>query len=194
MRTAVLTVFVILSCGIVDASSQATRSAAQAPTNDQKTELDLFQERLGTVIVKGFTKIGSMSGLGGTVEVTAFEFVDASNRNKVLGVAVEVTDNERYSTTRRSFIELKEIDGLIKGLEYVAKADKSVTQLANFEAKFKTKGDFEITTFNDSSNRLKVALSAGSIGAKSVFLPIEQLVEFRQLIEKAKATLDAIPK
>lgn len=172
-----------------------TALAQTVPNNSEsksKTELEVFQEKYGSVIVKGFTDLPAIRGLGGTFKITVREFRDPATTRKIKGLQVEVDTGERYSSSAASFIEYGEIDSLIKGIDYVAKIDKSVTTLANFEAQYKTKGEFEITVFNDLKGELSVALRAGRIGAKTVFFTLATLPKVVAQLQEAKAMLDAL--
>lgn len=176
-----------------DSLSQTTTQAPAKP----KTELEAFQESYGSVMVRGYTQLDPIraAGIGGgTLRVSVREGRSPSSNARVKGLIVEIDTGERYASSGRSFVEYGEIDSLIKGIEYIAKLDKSVTTLSNFEAEYKTKGDFAITVFSGSSSgKLSANASVGSIGSKSVFLLIEQLPDIVVKLKEAKAILDTLP-
>jgi NaMN:DMB phosphoribosyltransferase len=63
------------------AYAQTAENAKALPS----TKLEAFSARTGIVLVKGFTELGRISGIGGQVTISAREFRDASNQ-KLTGV------------------------------------------------------------------------------------------------------------
>jgi hypothetical protein len=185
---------VLFSCATMISAQTAASQAAAAPTaNKPKTELETFQEKYGAVIVQGYTKIPEMRGtLGGTFTIIAKQFTDAGSGLKVKGLVMEVDTGERYSSEARSFVEYGEINSLLKGIDYIAKLDKSVTKLSSFEAAYKTKDDFEVTVFNSSNGGLRAAISVGRIGRKTIIMELTALVDLTAKLQQAKTILDGI--
>jgi hypothetical protein len=154
------------------------------------TKLEAFQANTGIVVVRGYTTVGTLRGLGGNITVDAREFRDAANPSKrVSGISISVKETTRLERENISFIDVDEIDSLIQGLEYIGKASKDITKFENFEAEYRTKGDFRVTVFNDSSGQLSLAVSSGRIGKTSAYLKMAQLPELKQLVATAKAKL-----
>jgi hypothetical protein len=123
----------------------------------------------------------------GTVNVDARDFRDASNpKTRITGVSISVKESGRLERENTAFIDSDEIDSLLAGLDYVSKATKDITPLKNFEAEYRTKGDFRITVFNNSSGEISAAVSAGRIGKTSAYIKLPQIFELRQLILEAK--------
>jgi hypothetical protein len=79
----------------------------------------------------------------------------------------------------------------LRGIDYIAKATKSVTALQNFEAEYRTKGDFSVTVFSDSAGGLRLAVSSGRIGKATAFLTMADLDRLRSLIVDARRAIDA---
>ncbi len=185
-----------LSCLVcifaITALCAAQRQQPTPTPQESQTKIETFQAKRGAVIVKNYTTIGTLTGTGGAAEVTSYEFVDAQTGRKQYGIGVEVKQNTRLEREERSFIDYDEIDSLLQGIDYISKIDPTITKLKNFEAQYKTVGDFSITTFNDSSGEISVAISSGRIGKVSVYLKLTRLAEFRKLIADAKAALDAV--
>jgi hypothetical protein len=131
-----------------------------------------------------------MRGIGGTIEVLSMEFTDAQDGKKERGIVIEVTESGRLERSDRSYIDYDEIDSLLKGIDYISKLDKSITHLTNFEAKYSTRGDFAITTFNDSEG-IKAAISSGRLGRVDVYIKLANLEEFKNLVISAKSQIEA---
>jgi hypothetical protein len=161
-----------------------------SPAPEEGTKLEKFQARTGAVIIKGYTRVGFVTGTGGRASVLSMEFTDAQSSRKEKGIVIEVTESGRLERSNRSYIDYDEIDSLVQGIDYIGKIQGSVTTQANFEASYKTRGDFSVTTFNTSSGDLNVAVTSGRIGQASVYLELGDLPKFRDLIVQAKAKLE----
>jgi hypothetical protein len=180
---------VILACAYVYAQDRS----AQPPA--PKTRVETFEAQSGIVIIRGFSVVGELKGaLGGITTVQSMEFTNAANRSKEFGISIDIKETGRLERSNRSFIDYDEIESLLKGLDYVGKIDKSVTPLDNFQADFRTRGGFQISTFNSAANggRTMVALQSGAIGSTSMYLNMEDLPRFRDMIANGKAKLDSI--
>ena len=176
---------VLASCG----HAQKT----QEPAAQVKTKLEAFQARTGAVIIKGFSEIGTVQGQYGTfVTVESREFTDASTGKKEYGITVEVKKGGTIEQENTSYVDYDEIDSLIKGIDYISKADASVTKLKDFEADYRTKGDLEISTFSGSRGEIQAAVSSGTIGKTNAFFPLSKLGDIRNLLVNAKGVLDSV--
>lgn len=153
------------------------------------TKIEEFQSKHGSVIVKGYTVVGEVSSTLGTVEVQIREIVSAAAPNvKVTGLLLKTTGSGRSAREARSFVDSDEIDGLIKGVDYLSRITKDVTKHTSFEAEYTTKSGFSITVFNDANGVLYLAVKAGRT-SESVFLKMDDLTKLKQLLTDAKAKL-----
>ena len=167
-------------------------AVAQEPPDTAKsaTKLEAFQAKTGIVVVRGYTTAGTIHGLGGEITVDAREFRDASNpSSRAAGISITVKETGRLERENTSFIDADEIDSLLMGLDYIAKANKAVTKLENFEVEYRTKGKFSLVTFNNSKGQLSAAVSSGYIGKTTAYIKLEDLANLRQLIISAKSKL-----
>ena len=134
-----------------------------------KTKLEEFTARTGVVLVRGFEKIGTIHGKYSTsITVEAKEFTNVSAGKKEYGITIEVKKVGNYDRENTSYIDYDEIDSLIRGIDYIAKVDKSATKFSDFQADYKTKGDFEVSTFSNGE-KIMVAVSSGNIGKVTAF-------------------------
>lgn len=182
--------FVVLT---ILATSSGGISAATENDGKPKTKLEEFQRQTGSVLIKGYTEIGSLvagePSLSST-SVRAMEFTSATTKKKSTGIVIEITImSSRVTDSSRSFIDYDEIDDLLKGIDYIAKANADATKHDNFEVKYSTRGDFSATTFNSGNGETKAAIDVGRL---SSHLPMDKFAEFRSYIIKAKSKLDAL--
>lgn len=153
------------------------------------TKLEAFSARTGIVLVKGYTTLGTVNGMG-SVSIDVREFRDASNpKSAQYGVAFEVKESGRLERENTSFIDEDEIDSLIRGLEYISKIDRSVTTFGNFEAQYKTKGDLSLVVFSGRGGEISLAVSSGRIGRTQAFLKLSDVEQIRTLLGEAKKSI-----
>ena len=170
------------------AQSQEAPDAGKLPP---ATKLEAFSARTGIVMIKAFSTVGAINGMG-KVTIDAREFRDASNpKFREYGIAIAVKESGRLERENTSFIDADEIDSLIRGIDYIAKIEKNVTTLNDFEAQYKTKGDFSITTFSSRGSEVGVAISSGRIGRTTAFLKLSDLGQVKALITEAKSKIDS---
>ena len=94
----------------------------------------------------------------------------------------------RLERENTSYIDIDEIDSLVKGIEYLSKVSKDVTKLDQFEVDYRTKGDLRITVFN-SPRGVSAAVSSGTVGRTRAFIELAELEKLRDLILAAKSKL-----
>ena len=161
----------------------------QQKQTESQTKIEIFQARTGVVLIKNYTVMGSITGLGGTITVTAFEFTDAQTGKKEYGIGIEAKESGRLSRENRSYVDYDEISSLIAGIDYTSRIDGKQSKLKNFEAHYRTRGELDVTVFSGQAG-IESAVSVGRISSISVFLQLEGLQKFRQIIVDAKAALD----
>jgi hypothetical protein len=170
-------------------TAQQTTGGQDAP----KTKLEAFVAQTGTVVVQGFAEIGTVRGqLGTSIAIVSKEFTNASTGKKEYGVTIQVKETLRLERDNTSYIDYDEIDSLLKGIDYIAKIDGSVTKLGNFQADYRTKGDFSVSTYSSGrTGSVEAAATSGRIGVTRTFLKLTDLQSLRDLVAKAKAAIDA---
>lgn len=184
LNKSMLCIGFILALAVI---GRAQGNQSSADTLAPLTKLEAFETKTGAVIVKNYTEVGSVSGSGGTVSVTSYEFVDAQAGGKEYGIGIEL----RADREEKLYIDYDEIDSLIKGLDYMIKIEKSAT-LENFESQYKTRGELVVTTFNRTTGALRATISSGLNWRIRIRMTLGNLADFRKLIVDAKTTLDKI--
>lgn len=168
-------------------SQQQKQTVSTQPT----TKMEEFSARTGVVVIRGYSRVGYVVVSQGSVTVEAREFRDASNPNTPqYGLSIEVAENGQLERKNMSYVDYDEIESLVKGIDYVAKIDKTVTPMNEFEAEYRTKADFAVTTFN-RGNKIDVSVESGRIGKTQVFLNLAQLSQLRTLILSAKTIIES---
>jgi hypothetical protein len=172
---------------LVLACSSAVAQKPPEPT----TKIEAFTAKTGVVVIQGFTNVGRIDRQGG-VSVDARQMLDASNpASGVYGISVEVKQAGRMTQSNSSFIDIDEVDALVRGLDYIAKVTRSVTALNDFEVSYRTKGDFTITVFTASSGELSVSVASGRIGGTRAFLHMSDIPALRSAFLEGKRVAEA---
>jgi hypothetical protein len=173
-------------------SSSPPLPSAPPPTlYEPLTRLEALDTQIGSVVVKNYTYIGSVSGFGGIVMVTGYEFVDAQTGRKEYGIGVEVRETGRSERDARTYIDYDEIDALLRALDYISRIDKS-TSLENFEAQYRTRGELTVSTFIRPNGTLQSEVAIGLFRKAAVTISLGKLVDFRKLVADARIVIDKI--
>jgi hypothetical protein len=164
------------------------------PPFEPLTKLEALDAQVGSVIVKNYTYIGSVSGFSGIVMVTGYEFVEPQTGRKDYGISIEVREtgrSEREGREARTYVDYDEIDALIRAIDYIVRIERS-TSLENFEAQFRTRGELQVSTFLRPNGALQSEVSIGFFRRAVITISLGKLTDFRKLIADAKTTLDKI--
>jgi hypothetical protein len=157
-----------------------------------RNSLEEFESRLGTILIKGHTYVGTVRAQNGNARVEAMEIRDSANSQRVTGVVVTIMDAPGSPNEIRSLIDYEEIDALIKAFDTVAKADETITKLTHFEVRYRTRGDFEVIVFKQLAGGVAVAVEGGFFERPRLLLTLEDLTRLRWMIAQAKDRLDEI--
>jgi hypothetical protein len=178
---------------LASAVAVSAQDAQPSPTPEEfQTKLESLMSEIGAVIVKGFTRVGSMNGSRGAAFVTAWEVTEARSGRKALGVTVEVSDStqNRPDFEERAYIDYDELAPLLKGIDYILKLDDKATKLSRYEAQYQTRGGLVLVTFSTPDGS-RTAISTWGGRRPRFVLRQTGLAEFKNLLESAKDVLDA---
>jgi hypothetical protein len=171
----------------------SAQDAQPSPTPEEiQTKLESLMSETGAVIVKGYTRVGSMNGSRGTAFVTAWEVTNARTGRREQGVMVEISDptQNRPDSEERAYIDYDELAPLLKGIDYILKLDDRATKLSRYETQYQTRGGLMLATFN-TPDGVRTAIS--TLGGRRPRFVLRQtgLAEFKNLLESAREVLDA---
>jgi hypothetical protein len=89
-------------------------------------------------------------------------------------------------------VDYDEMDGLLKSVDYVSKADASVSLLPSFSAGYTTKAGLRISAYTSQrKGQIKFVLH-GSHFVKGIPLSPDQLSKTYDLLAQAKAQIDQL--
>lgn len=157
-----------------------------------RNQLEDFESRMETILIKGRTYVATLRAQNGYARVEATEIRDTGNSTRVTGVVITIVADGGPPGEIRALIDYEEIDPLIKAFDTLAKSDDSITKLTHFEARYRTKGDFEIMVFKQVSGGVAAAVEGGFFDRSRLLLTLEDFVKLRWMIVQAKEKLDEI--
>jgi len=155
-----------------------------------RNNLEDFESRMETVLVKGRTYVATLRGQNGHARVEATEIRDLSNSSRVQGIVITVVADGGPPGEIRSLVDYEEIDALVRAFDTLAKSDDSLTRLTHFETRYRTKGDFEIMVFKQVSGGIAAAIEGGFFDRSRLLMTLDDFVKLRWMIVQAKEKLD----
>jgi hypothetical protein len=185
-----IALMIAASCGSVCAQRQRVPPPRDSQFYAPRNTLEEFESRLGTVLVKGHTYVGTVRGQGGNARVEAMEIRDTGNSQRALGAVIIIAPDGAGEI--RSLIPYEDIEPLIRAIDSAAKADETLTKLTHFEVRYRTTGDFEVIVFKQLAGGAAVAVEGGFFEHARLLLTLEDLTKLRWMIAQAKDRLDEI--
>jgi hypothetical protein len=157
-----------------------------------RNKLEEFESRTSTLLIKGHTWVASLRTAGGGTRVEATDIRDAGNGMHAAGVTVTLNPLAGQGGEVRCLIDYDEIDSLVRAFDAMEKADDSVTKLSHFEAHYRTRADFEIIVFKQTTGGIAAAIEGGFFERSRLLLTLEEFTRLRWMIVQAKERLDEI--
>jgi hypothetical protein len=109
----------------------------------------------------------------------------------VRGLLVEVYESQYRK--ERSFIDADEVAELLKGFDALLDVQTNPTQFKSFEVRYTTKGELQLTAFNDNRGHVMFAVQAGrGLTAQSVGISAKDMQKLRGLFETALQKLNTL--
>ena len=159
---------------------------------EPRNKLEDFEGRMETILIKGRTYVATLKAQNGNARVEATEIRDTANSTRAQGVVITIVADGGPPGEIRALIDYEEIDPLIKAFDTVAKSDESITKLTHFEARYRTKADFEIMVFKQVSGGVAAAVEGGFFDRSRLLLTLDDFVKLRWMIAQARERLDEI--
>ena len=129
-------------------------SQDQTGSRDALTNLDSSKVVTGHVLIEGVSPIGSVADV--FVSVWEARIVGSPSSPIAKGIRMTLRDGPSASPiTSTESIGLDEIDSTIKGIEFITKVDKSITNFSGITATYTTKRAlrFEVYLANGSKGK-----------------------------------------
>jgi hypothetical protein len=177
-----------LVCGVLffgaGLSAQPAATANPAPA----TKIEAFKPAAGSMLTFGYDELGRVRG----VSVDVREMRDTRGGG-ARGLAVLVTDLQ-HNRQESSFVDVDEIPELLKVFDALAEVKDNPTQFKNFEVRYATKGELQLTAFNDArTGNVLYAVQAGrTLRAQTIGLSAADMQQLRGLFDIAFQKLSSL--
>lgn len=160
---------------------------------EPKTRLEALENRIGTILIKATSPMGTISASKGVLSVTCKEDKDVGGGLKEYGIAIGIAAGDKSEDA--VLLDHDELDSLLNAIDYLSKVDWAVTSLPSFSASYETKGGFRIAVFvSKRTGNIEIAVRNAAAATTPVWLTRQQLSEFRLLIEQSRKKLDDLAK
>ena len=163
---------------------------------EPRTNLEMMDRLVGSVIIKGFTRITTLDLRGIRVDAVHMRQLAGNFRYKgvVLSLreAQPVGDNRQRTEESRAFIDYEEIDPLLNAIDVMSRVDETATKLVGFEARYRTKGDLELVVFRQTRSGNAVLMTTGICDRVTGTLSLDDFAKVKAMIQEAKGRLDEI--
>jgi hypothetical protein len=123
--------------------------------------------------------------------VRAKESVEPGLGSKAYGIAVGLQEGGRIEDT--TMVDYDELDSFLSGIDYIRKANPSMTPLPDYDVGYTTGGWLRLVVFTSIKRpgTTQIVLQSGHSRTRIV-LSSDQLAEFQNLIRQAKTRLDSL--
>ena len=189
-RLVLLLAVTLLSCGSTVAQNpgpQFWRKLGCEPF-EPRTKLEQVDDAYNSVIIKGFTRITTVEVRG--VRIDAVDMRGEAFPYRAKGIVVSLREGGERPNENRAFVDYEQLDPLLKAIDAVSRVDETSTNLAGFEASYKTSGDFEIRVFRQTQRGTAVILSTGICDRATQTMTLDDLSKVKAMIQEAKTRLE----
>jgi hypothetical protein len=90
----------------------------------------------------------------------------------------------------RAFIDYDEIEYLLNAIDVISRVDETATKLPGFEARYRTRGDLDISVFRQTRTGTAVTMTTGICDLATVSMTLDDLAKVKAQIQEAKTRLD----
>ena len=163
---------------------------------EPRTNLEMMDRLMGSVIIKGFTRITTVEVRGIRIDAVEMRQVGGNFRYKGVVLAMReaqpVGDNRTRTEESRAFIDYDELDPLLNAIDAMSRVDETATKLVGFEARYRTKGDLELAVFRQTRSGNAVLMTTGICDRVTGTLSLDDFAKIKAMIQEAKGRLDEI--
>lgn len=196
LRTILFSTLMLFCCGAALAQKpgpQFWRKVTCEPF-EPRTNLEAFENSYG-VIIKGFTRITTVDVRGvriDAVEMRALGTTHVNGLGIAKGLVVVLREGGERPNEDRAFVDYETIEYLLDAIDVISRVDETATKLPGFEARFRTRGDLEISVFRQTRSGTAVTMTTGICEQATVSMSLDDLAKIKAMIQEAKSRLDEI--
>ena len=121
------------------------------------------------------------------------EYRDVPSNQRQFGIAVLVRQNELTEDT--TTVDEDELEAFIAGIDYVSKADPSISSLNHFEAYYASRAGLRVASYSSRrTSGVEASVTSSRYLRSKTWLNMSQLAQFKNLVEQAQTKIEAIRK
>lgn len=168
---------------VVISTSGHAQSAREVKEPAEKSKIETFSLKTGSLIKKEFTTIGSVK----RIEVKKLVLTDILSNSTLSGVKMETAISKTYGTSTTScFLDSDEVDAFIKSGKYLLSPPANTAN--NYvELQFTSRGGFQAGAYLDKAGSWKYFIKLERFDSDSyVFLDRDDFERLSELVGRSK--------
>ncbi len=158
-------------------------------TNAPRTYFEAFNATPDVLLIKGSSTIDTLNNqINFPVEIRAERMTNPQTTNSVYAVSLRTTFPQLVQV---DYVDYDELDALIRGVQFIAQANSSITPLDNFEAVIRTRSGLSIAKLG-RGNKVIISITSGNTNVVHNQMPAFVLDQLGRDLTAAKAKLDVV--
>jgi hypothetical protein len=169
----------------------AAASVANAQTtNTPRTNFEICATVADAPLLKAMSVIGTLNNqINYPVEIRVEVLTNLVSSNVIYGVSLRTRVQPKQ--TEVDYIDYDELDGFIRGIQFISQSDHNVTTFDNFEAAYQTRCGLSIVKVSNGTKLTIVMKSGGSLATHNQMASFV-LDDLGRYLTAAKAKLDSL--
>lgn len=161
--------------------------------NEPATVVEKFFSKKGHMIIKNFYDAGTIgSQYSSKIDIKAIVVSEPGNESdKIRGLRIEVTEGGRIEKRHASFLDIEEVDSLLKALDFMISKIEDYSKNADYtdyrEVVFRSKDNFVIGFYQKGSTvykpEIKTWAESGIISKSTSFMSKDGFIELKKIVQ-----------
>ncbi|HUD49114.1 MAG TPA: hypothetical protein VMR33_19955 [Candidatus Baltobacteraceae bacterium] len=163
---------------------------AQTTTNTPRTYFEAYNAVADAPLLKGITVIGTLNNqINYPVEIRVEALTNLQTSNTVYAVSLHTRLSSKQLEV--DYIDYDELDGLIRGVQFVSQTAHGQNEMDSFEAAYRTRSGLSVLKVSNG-NKLTILMRSGDVlGARNQMASFV-LDDLGRYLTAAKAKLDSL--
>jgi hypothetical protein len=159
-------------------------------TNNPRTYFEAYNAVADAPLFKGMSVIGTLNNqISYPIEIRVEVLTNLLSSNIVYAVSLRTRISAKQLDL--DYIDYDELDGLIRGIQFISQSDHSQTPMDNFEAAYRTRCGMSVLKVSNG-NKLTILMKSGDINGARNQMASFVLDDFGRYLTAAKAKIDAL--
>jgi hypothetical protein len=159
-------------------------------TNSPRTYFEAYNAVADAPLLKGMSVIGTLNNqINFPIEIRVEVLTNLLSSNVVYGVSLRTRISAKQLAV--DYIDYDELDGLIRGIQFISQSDHSQTPMDNFEAAYRTRCGMSVLKVSNG-NKLTIVMKSGDADGARNQMASFVLDDFGRYLTAGKAKIDAL--